>query len=82
MDLPHDHKFGCCWHDSDVVQTVNPPLMIQRCCWCGAGRSLVAVVPFVTLHGPYALQAPELPIGTLVSNVFTESAGKSKIRAS
>lgn len=44
-----------CWHDTGQMLASNPPMVVDRCCYCGETRSLrlVAHVPKGD-HGPYA----------------------------
>lgn len=61
-----------CWHDTGVVLTSHPPIVVERCCYCGTERHLrMAVVVPRGDHGPYA---PSL-IGHLTVSSGTGSSG-------
>ena len=45
---------GCCWHYSHTL-TLNPPIAVRVCCWCGDSRQDTTQVKPTKEHGTRAL---------------------------
>lgn len=48
---------GHCWHDTNIVYTVDPPLIERKCCYCGFTDARSYCYPTnAENHGPYIIK--------------------------
>jgi hypothetical protein len=39
-----------CWHEWEFMPNQNPPVRLERCCWCDEGRTVLAVIETQPVH--------------------------------
>lgn len=44
---------GHCWHHRNIVQTSNPPQLLQVCCFCGGDRKVTSRSYPTSGHGEF-----------------------------
>lgn len=60
-----------CWHDTGRLLTSDPPMAVERCCWCGEERHLRRAV-----HVPPGQHGPHAPFAGPAGGIaFPEASG-------